>query len=272
MKLTLALPLALLLALPAAAQQQSSEQFQTEARQVAQLDEQDDGLGLAESLLSQGRIDDAEALALRVLKDEPEDYRARFILGKVALLRGQTDQATEIARALVAEQPEVPDYHAFSGTVAMLTGDLDASERFLLRALELGEGNIPDGQMSNYGNTLVLVYHRAEKKDKALDLCVDLMARYDQDGDLYLSCSRLYREKGDFENALQIAQKGLAQIPDFYRLHASVALAHAGLGHPEEAEKAYLLLQAQDPELAKVLRATLDGSVPDDAEYKVRVE
>ena len=87
-----------------------------------------------------------------------------------------------------------------------------------------------------------------------------------------MSCSRLYREKEDFKNALAVAQAGLEKHPEFASLYASVALAEKGLGHDEESEKAFQALKERNPDLAKALREVLDGKKSDKADYQIWVE
>jgi tetratricopeptide (TPR) repeat protein len=235
---------------------------------VAQVDEE--GLGLAESLLKQNRPDDAEELALRALKRDPESLEARMVMVKIAITRGDLEKAQTYVTQLMEADSTVPDHHALQGMVFLFKNRTDNAVRSLEKALELGQEKASPDQMASYANTLVLALHQGGEPGQALKVCVEALKDYPRDPDLYLTCSRLYREKGDFQAALEVAQQGLSSHPDFPGLYASVSLAQAGLGNKEASEAFYSQLMRRDPEMAKALRATLDGTRPDDAEYQVR--
>lgn len=242
---------------------------------VAQLDEADDpvtGLGLADTLLGQGRFQEAEQLARRALAAEPQNQQAQVIVAKALIAQGDLEQALLFVNPLLESDPQDPDLHALKGMIDMLSDRIPGAVESLGRALELGRTSRTPDQLAAYANSMVLALHRGGKKAEALAACRDFLLSYPEDGDLYLSCSRLYREAGDNAKALEIATQGLAKCPEFYRLYASVALAQAGLGNKEASEKAYEELKSRDPQTAEMLRATLDRERPDQAEYNVRVE
>ena len=237
---------------------------------VALAQAEDSGLGLAESLINQGRVDDAEKLAMRALESDPDSQEARLVLAKIALTRNDLQLAQSYVNQLMEADAANPDHHVLQGMVFMfLERDREATDSFR-EALELGDGKASPDQMASYANSLVLALYKIGEREEALETCLDSIAKYPEDADLYLSCSRLYREDEKYEQALKIAEEGLKANPDFPGLYASVALAHAGLGNREASEAAYQELLRRNPELAQALRATLDGSRPDEAEYKIR--
>lgn len=231
---------------------------------------EDSGLGLAESLISQGRVDDAEKLALRALESDPDSQEARLVLAKIALTRSDLPLAQDYVDQLMEADTGNPDHHVLQGMVFMFSErDVEATDSFR-KALDLGEGKASPDQMASYANSLVLALYKIGEREEALQICLDSIAKYPDDADLYLSCSRLYREDENFEQALRIAEEGLKANPDFPGLYASAALAHAGLGDVEASEAAYQELLRRDPELAQALRSTLDGNRPDEADYQIR--
>lgn len=272
MKKLLFLPLALGLFGPALAHPPAA----ATSRQVAQIEEADKpelALGLAESLLVQGKYAEAVKLAERALKANPDNERALFIMAKASISMGRLEAAQTYVDDLLKMDPGHPDYHALQGMIAMFSDQPERAYQSLGKALELGEARqVSDSYMASYANTLVLAYHRFGKPEEALRVCLDSLGKYPHDPDLYVSASRLYREAHDYPKALEMAQKGIGEKPDFPNLYASLALAQQGLGNVEESEAAYRKLLILDPNLAEVLRATLDGTAKDKAEYKVRVE
>lgn len=262
--LALVLVLLALLAVPILAQ--TEEVSESEAVSEASVVEQ------AEYLFGQNRFEEAHALAEELLRAAPESEGARVMLAKVAIARGNVEKAQIYIDDLLERDPRDPDYHTLQGMVFAFAEDHQAAIHSLQTALELGAGRSSPERMASYGNTLVLTYHRSGDSKSALKACLSFLEQYPQDGDLYLSCSRLYREAGQFAEAAEIARQGLEARPDFFNLYASLALAEAGLGNHQASEAAYRELQARDPELAQMLRATLDGERPDKAEYKLKHE
>lgn len=245
-------------------------------RYVAQIEEAEKpelALGLAESLLLQGKYMEAVKLAERALKANPDNERALFIIAKASISLGRLEVAQTYVDDLLKMDPNHPDYHALQGMIAMFSDHPERAYQSLTEALELGKARqVSDSYMASYANTLVLAYHRFGRSQEALRVCREFLTNYPHDPDLYVSASRLYREAHDYQKALEMAQKGIEERPDFPNLYASLALAEQGLGHTEESEAAYRKLLILDPNLAEVLRATLDGAAQDKAEYKVKVE
>lgn len=62
-------------------------------------------LAAAESLLSAGRLDEAEALLLEILQDAPDDAAALNALGAAALARKDNERASEILAAAATRHP-----------------------------------------------------------------------------------------------------------------------------------------------------------------------
>jgi len=230
------------------------------------------GLGLADSLLAQGRFGDAQRLASRALEKEPENLHALRILAKVALGTGELEQAETRIDQLLELDPEVPDHHALQGMLALFQNHTEQSIQSLNKAIQLGRAYQADFQQGYYANTLVLAYHKADRAEEALQHCLHFLEEYPEEIHLYLTASRLYREAGNHEGALQVALDGLERQPEFPNLYASVALAEAALGNEDRSEEAYRKLLQLDPELGRELRATLDGVKPDSAEYQLRVD
>ena len=239
--------------------------------QLEEADESDGGLGLAESLLSQQEYEGAERLANRVLEEEPNNQRALVVLCKVAVATQETKKARAYADRLLELDDSVAIHHALSAMASMFEGKPELSAASFQRALELGKDQETESQMAFFANSAVLALHQAEKPEKALELCLKYLEEYPKEGFLYLTCSRLYREAESYKEALEVAEKGLEQCPDFHSLHASVALAHANLGNREASEAAFEKLSFYKPELSKELRDVLDGIREDKAEYDVQV-
>ena len=240
--------------------------------QVGDGERADSALELAETLFGNSEFSEAKKFALQALADRPKSQRALMVLAKVAIATRQLDEAKNRVHRLLELDGQNADHHALSGMTSLFMGQTDVALASFQKALMLGEGQKTDSEMASYANSLVLTYHRANKPKEALETCLKSIEKYPQDGNLYLTCSRLYRESSDYSSALEVAETGLKRCPDFHSLYASISLAQAKLGNRKASEVAFDQYSLHVPENSKQLRATLDGIRRDSAEIKVRVE
>lgn len=230
-------------------------------------------LDQADVLLRKGQPVQARALAEKELAADPKSLRARLVIAKSALAQNDLRTAHGHAAELVKANPKSSDYNALLGLLMVLENRASEAIPFLERSVEYGVAEKKDSdQMASFSNTLVTGLHQAGQTPLALKRCLEFLQLYPKCGELYLSASRLYRERNDYKNALKMGQDGLQAAPEFSSLYASVALAESGLGHKDLSEKAYKQLLAKNPELAKVVRRVLDGTRKDSAELQVEVK
>lgn len=240
----------------------------TQSERLAQTSQ----LELAEDLFGRSQYRKAQELAREIVKADPQHQEALFLLGRIAIATEDLQESQRIATLLLQLGPEEADHHILQGMVTLLEGNPGGSIDDFERALRLGKEKKSSSKLASYGNTLVLAYYQAGRLPEALDRCRSLLEQYPNDGNLHLSCSRLYRESGKMEAARDVALQGLERAPDFHRLYASLALALAGLGEVAAAEQAFLELKKHEPGLAKQLRETLDGIRADKPEFEVHVD
>ncbi|MBX3167796.1 MAG: tetratricopeptide repeat protein [Candidatus Eremiobacteraeota bacterium] len=227
----------------------------------------------ANELLSKGQPAEARTIAEQELAANPKSLPARLVIAKSALAQNDIQTAHGQAAELVKAAPESSDYNALFGLLLVLEDQAEAAIPYLEKSVDRGVAEKKDAdQMASFSNTLVTGLHQAGQTPMALKRCLEFLKLYPSCGELYLSASRLYRERSDYQNALVMAQDGLRAAPAFSSLYASLALAEAGLGHKDLSEKAYQQLLAKNPELAKVVRRVLDGTRKDSAELQVEVK
>ncbi|MBS2037721.1 tetratricopeptide repeat protein [bacterium] len=230
-------------------------------------------LDRADQLLHKGLPAESRKIAEQELASDPKSLRARVVLAKSALAQQDLPSAHRCAEEVLKADPKNADYNALMGTVLVLEQQAPEAIGYLETALTQGaqEKKSPEA-MALYSETLVTALQQAGQGPAALKRCLEFIQLYPQDANLYLAASRLYRERNDYQQALETAQKGLEVAPKFYNLYASLALAEAGLGHKDLSEKAFQQLLKYDPELAKVVRRVLDGTRKDSAELQLEVK
>ena len=90
-----------------------------------------------QTLLQQGRLDEAERLALQALQRQPRDAEAANALGLIALRRGQLTQARHLLEASLAMAPDIALTRHYLGRVHDAAGDVDKAVAAHRAALDL---------------------------------------------------------------------------------------------------------------------------------------
>lgn len=93
---------------------------------------------LAEVLLEQGNLDDAETVLRRVLSGAPESPSARALLGQVALSRGEHSLAADYLRSALEAVPEATRLHYPLALAYRGLGDMEKAREHLAQRGEVG--------------------------------------------------------------------------------------------------------------------------------------
>lgn len=215
----------------------------------------------------------ASQLCQRMLQVDPQNLFAHLGLVKASVATGDVSRArfhVDHARRIDAKNLEGLQ---LDGVVSLLQGNSARSVELLESALAQSRSQkSPLDHQASYANSLIAALHQNQQSEMALQRCQAFLQDYPDFGDLYISAGRLYRERGDFERSLEVAQQGLKKFPTLYNLYATVALAQARLGNREASEQAYSVLAKNNPELAVRIRQILDGKEPDASELKVDIK
>ena len=93
---------------------------------------------LAEVLVEQGNLDDAEIVLRRVLSGSPESPSARALLGQVALSRGEHELAVEYLQAALRAVPQANRLHYPLALAYRGLGDVEKAQEHLAQRGEVG--------------------------------------------------------------------------------------------------------------------------------------
>jgi tetratricopeptide (TPR) repeat protein len=164
------------------------------------------------SLISQGKYDDALKIFEELLARYPEVYQAHLNVGTCHLRKGDLDRAeAEFKIVLDKAAGTSGDYRkapqaalrAFSGLgeVSLRKGDFESAQKYFSRALEIS----PQDEVAAYN--VGEIYFSNQKIDEAirfLDLAVKIKPTWSRP---YQKLGYVYLNKGDFDKSLEAFRK-----------------------------------------------------------------
>lgn len=89
------------------------------------------------ALHKSGRIPDAEARYHQILRAQPGNVDALYLLGEIACRSGRYERAIELIGKAIAANDTVAQFHHELGAALRASGDFPGAERSLARAIEL---------------------------------------------------------------------------------------------------------------------------------------
>ncbi len=181
----------------------------------------------AERALAAGRLREAHALCLEILREDPRHADAWFLCGVIAAGNGQREKALEIFSRATTLAPGHPDYHAETGKTLIAL----RRHREALEAAELGLACSP--RRASTWNTLGTVFSHAGEHERALACFTAACARLAGEAatglgpawqaDLHFNLGASSKFCGDFPAARQAYERAIALQPTHFRAHAALA-------------------------------------------------
>ena len=191
-------------------------------------------LGQAERLLSQGVLQDAEALYRDILNVLPGQPEASHGLGLIALHTGNASAAVELMQMAAITLPGDAKIHTNLGLALATAGDAASAESCYLKAIELEE-NFVDPHL-NLANLLLEAGRTAE----AADAYADAERLAPDSGPVHYGRSMLEMRRGRPGAAISALRQAIAYAPSL--LPARINLANL-LYHEGEREDAVEVLE-----------------------------
>jgi predicted O-linked N-acetylglucosamine transferase (SPINDLY family) len=198
----------------------------------------------AYALHEQGRLEAAADAYRAILREQPRNADALYLLGEIALQRGDPDGAIEHIERAIALAASVASFHFSLGCALQNAGRLEAAIRSYRRALELDPAHAE--ACNNLGNAL--------KAQGQLDAAIDC---YRQAASLrpgllgaYWNWGEALKGRGRLEEAIGVYRAALAQDPasteSLIKLGSTLVL----VGRPEEALEHFRRIVQISPERA----------------------
>ncbi len=208
--------------------------------------------------LQGGRLKDAAAAFLEVLRAHPRHPDANYLLAQTALLAGDLDEAAQRAALAVLAEPGRAEFHVLAGNVAQRRGEAPRAEAAYREALRrepryaearLNLGNVldelgrPDEALAAYAAALELkpdllpaalnraaLLARTGRGDESRRDLAQLEARFPESAELRYRRASLDRAAGDEEAALRGYRAVLEREPGHARAHYDLGVLLAARG------------------------------------------
>ena len=232
----------------------AGEKLDVLERQLASINKQDTVGSLSpsprqlSSLLEHyqnGRLDDAENLAIFITHDFPKHPFAWKILGAVLTAAGRTSEAVEAKEQAIKLAPNDPESHNNLGNTLKKLGRLDEALASCRQAIALK----PDfaEAHSNLGITL----KELGRLDQALASHNQAIALKPDYAQAHSNLGVTFHELGRLDEALASCRQAIALNPDYAEAHSNLGITLKELGRLDEAEASYNQAIALKPDYAE---------------------
>jgi tetratricopeptide (TPR) repeat protein len=186
---------------------------------------------LGTALLREGELERGEKLIDVILRDG-DSAEARFMLGTAHLERGDTVAAAKEFRRAVELNPELPSLNAFLGRSLWDTSGSDEAVEYFRRELEINP--------NDFDSNLYLGMHlqKAEQDyEEALAHYQRALSVRPGSPDARYQIGLIYLLTDRTDEALEIIEGVVRDVPDFLEGHATLARLYYRLKRREDAER-----------------------------------
>lgn len=204
--------------------------------------------GLASVLVRTKQFDEAHKLLAGALRLNPDNRRARYLLGMTYRGLGRNEDAKrELALGAGAEKTYIPD--AWSVRIPSYARGLTEQ---LTWAMDLiGVGRVADGvgiletalewhpENVKVLNNLAIGYLELGKTEKAEALLLRAKKLDGEQGETFINLAAIYISRGQFNQALENAERAIELAPKTARAHRTQARTLERLGRDAEAVSAF---------------------------------
>ncbi len=188
-----------------------------------------------------GDLMKATALYQAVLKEQPDNIDANFLLGTIHLQSENLDKAAEFLEKAVSLKPDHVEAHNNLGTVLQKQGKLDDAAKCYSHAISLA----PDYAEAFYN--LGCIYKLQRKFDKAIENYKQTISLRPDDYEAHLNIGNIFKELGKFEDAERNYRKLTALKPEYANAHNRLGIFLQEQGNFDESIKSLKNAISLDP-------------------------
>ncbi|MEK9596457.1 MAG: tetratricopeptide repeat protein [Rhodospirillaceae bacterium] len=192
-----------------------------------------------------GRVDDAENLAISITDEFPKHPFAWKVLGAVLTATGRTSEAVDANQTAVALSPEDAEAHSNLGITLKEIGRLDEALASHNQAIALN----PD--FAEVHSNLGVTFHELGRLDEALASYNQAIASKPDYAKAHSNLGVTLQKLKRLDEALASHNQAIALKPDFAEGHSNLGVTFHELGRLDEALASYNQAIALKPDYAK---------------------
>lgn len=197
--------------------------------------------GQAQRLHRLGKVNEAEALYLKILSSDPTHFNARLYLAVCELGKGRVREARQLCDAAFGENESLSaSAYINYGIILKASGDFEAAERTYHKAMLADENSFE--ALSNLANLKLL----QGKKSEAEPMLVRLTQEF-EDPAAFLNLARIRLSENAYDEAEKLLQDASDINPKFPDLNHLRALVQFHIGDHKQAFTYLMLLFSMQP-------------------------
>ncbi len=188
-----------------------------------------------------GDLANAEALYLKIIKEDPENVDITFLLGTLYLQSGNPDNATTFLKETILLNPDHVEAYNNLGTVYLNQGKFEEAVEQYKRAVNLA----PDYAEAIYN--LGSIFSKQRKFDKAVEYYRKTISLKPDDYGAHLNIGNAFKELGDIEEAERHYRRVTVLKPDYAIAHSRLGIILQEKCELEESVKSFERATTLDP-------------------------
>ncbi len=185
-------------------------------------------LARAAELYDAGNLEGAARECRRLLKSEPRETEALYLLGVISHQTGNQVLAEECMRRALAITPHHADCWNILGLATLVLGKDEEAAASFERAIELGDSH-------HFCNNLGSLRKKQGRLDEALAAYRQALGRNPGFADTHFNLGSIYREKGEWQAAAECFRSAIEANPGDAEAWVNLAQALRALNRSEDA-------------------------------------
>jgi tetratricopeptide (TPR) repeat protein len=168
----------------------------------------------------------------RIIDERPDFLPAYCELARLYLDRDDLEGARVLVKKVVKREPENTEAHFLLGVIEYIEGNFDAA----LKSYRVVEQN--DGLDCNLAMNMALVCEALGLPEDAINHLEYAISHGEANSRVYEVLADLYKVVGDYEKAIRTLELALRKFPREASLHLSIGMLQERAGNQWEAEAA----------------------------------
>ncbi len=209
-------------------------------------DDMEGRLKLAQGYLEKKNYKKAKSLITEVLKRKPGNMKALLLLVEIEEKLGNKTALKNVYKKILAKEPKNDTVMYNLGVLEYESGNLDQASRLLARYLKMKPRD------KDAHGLLFYIYRKAKKQKAAFDEALKLISLTPKDLEPYHFAFQYLKSKKDYDQIIQLMNKGLKANPDALVLREYLVFCYLEKNQEKNAMEQMEKILAQRPKDVKL--------------------